>query len=282
MAYTSENLTIPSANIDLPAQLFVPSSSSAATDSATVSDAAGANGDHQVPDGDGTSPRPGLVVLHDHYGPDDFTHQTAARLASLGYIVVTPDLFTATGAPADTSDNALLAYTLGIPDSRLVDDTLAALDWLTQDARVDASRLGIVGWGWGGAYALMAAAHDARVQAAADIAGHLTYPVLTAQKPGSPLNFVGNIEGALLAVFPGKDPLFPEIEVERLVQQLTDQDRRGEVKIYDDAPPRFWRDENLSQTRLLWRRLENFLAEACAEPETYDLSYPNEESRLHA
>ncbi len=156
------------------------------------------------------------------------------------------------------------------------------MNWLAGRDDVDERQLGIVGWGWGGAYALMAAAHDARIRVAVDIGGDVTYPVLTAQKPGSPLNFVGDIEGALFAAFPENDPQIPRNEIERLRFRIIDHDKRGEVKVYPNTPPHFWRDESLPQTQLLWRRVEAFLGEHIAEQEAWGEGYPNEESRLHA
>jgi carboxymethylenebutenolidase len=236
-----------------------------------------------------------LIVLHDIYGLDEATRGAAARLASLGYAVVAPDLFTSQGAPPDTSSEAaLLDYTSALFDTRVVDDVLAAVAYA--GGGDPSTRIGIVGWGWGGAYALMAAAYDSSILAALNIGGAITYPTLTANRPGSPLNFVANIGGALFAAFPGGDPQFPEIEVERMGGRIVEHDKRGEIKFYPDAPPRFWRDDSLPQTQALWRRIANFIDEYVREGEVEpgdeaslrspqgipDSGYPNEQSRLHA
>lgn len=243
------------------------------------------------------APRPLLIVLHDIYGLDDFTKKVAERLVPQGFDVATPDLFIdapakpeteakdgdekESEAPADFTD-----YADTLSDAKIVQSIIAALDKVSAQVG-SASPVGIIGWGWSGAYALMAAAHDARFSAVADIGGVITYPVQTAQRPGSPLNFLANIEGALFAAFPGADPNFPDNEIQRLRGQMINHDKRGEVKVYADAPARFWRDQELPQTQQLWRRLEGFLREHMQEdvsPEEIDEegAYPNEESRLHA
>ncbi len=208
---------------------------------------------------------PAIVILHDHFGFDDFTHDSARRLHAAGYATLLPDLFAGADTPADlSSEVALLNFTDSLYDTNLTAQANAALSWLAAQEGVDANRLAILGWGWGGAYALMAAAQEPRIRAAVNVAGALTYPTFTAQHPGSPLNHIADIEGALLSAFPGDDPLFAEIEVERLENQMRDHEKRGEVRIYDAAPPRFWREDS-SATRLLWHRIETFLSDHLAE-----------------
>ncbi|HEX8833559.1 MAG TPA: dienelactone hydrolase family protein [Abditibacteriaceae bacterium] len=238
------------------------------------------------------SRRPALVVLHDFYGPDAQTQEAAARLASQGYVVLMPDLF-AGKAPQDaTGESAFADFTQSLTDTQILAQIIASVDALVERGDVNPSRIGIVGWGWSGCYALMAAAHDDRLRVAADIGGEISYPVLTLRRPGSPLNFVANLQGALFAAFPGNDPLFPRNEIERLMGRLVEHDKIGEVKVYDGAPARFWRDAASPHTVALWRRLESFLKTNFVpledRPEKYaselqpDTGYPNEESRIHA
>jgi len=245
---TSQSITIPADNFDLPCTLFVPQ-----------------EGEASATSDNSDTPRGALIVLHDHYGPDAWTNETAQRLANLGYTAIVPDLFAPGTTPEDLSDAALRDFTLGLYDSRVVGNVLATVEWLCSQAEVDSTRIGVIGWGWGGAYALMAAAHDRRLAVVADIGGDITYPTHSAQKSGSPLNFVGSIEGTFFGAFAGSDPQFPAVEVERLTRQLADHERRGDVKIYD-APARFWRDDRLPQTARLWQSLEATLRDGFDEP----------------
>jgi len=235
---------------------------------------------------------PALLVLHDWHGLDDTTAQASARLSQAGFVTYAPDLLARTAPPEGADDAALADWALSLSDAQVVDDVLAALDELASRADVDAARLGIVGWGWSGSYAMMAAAHDGRVRAACDIGGEITYPVLTARRPGSPLNFVANLNGALFAAFAGSDPVFPANEIDRLRARLIEHDKIGEVKNYEGAPPRFWRQPHLPQTAALWLRMTSFLNLHLAPPgsleePTSDELQPetgqaNEASRLHA
>ncbi|MBV9469178.1 MAG: dienelactone hydrolase family protein [Abitibacteriaceae bacterium] len=289
MISTVQNVVIPTKSLDIPAVLLVPQTPLPTLIEAVAADTPNVDGVEVAPaagaQSNGTK-FPALVVLHDIYGLDEATHEAAQRLRDLGYITITPDLYAHSGAPKDTSsDKAILSFMLALDDSRLISDALAAVQWLAQREDVDTTRIGIIGWGSGGAYALMAGSCDGRLRTVIDIGGHITYPVLTAQKPGSPLNFVADLEGTFMGAFAGSDPTLPKSEIERLIARLTEHDKRGEVKVYPDAPPRFWRDPALPQTAQLWRRLENFLKDNLLEFEASDEpieDYPNEDARLYA
>ena len=226
-----------------------------------------------------TVARPLLLVLHDIEGLDTWTKSVGDKLSESGFDVVTPDLFASAkgkdGAAPTAEDFASYAETLS--DAKIVENIVASLENVASSTRI-----GIIGWGWSGAYALMAAASDARFAVAADIGGAITYPVSTAQRPGSPLNFLANLEGALFAAFAGQDANFPANEIGRLRAQMINHDKRGEVKIYD-APARFWREDSVP-AQTLWRRLNVFLREHLQEDGEVDETggYPNEASRLHA
>lgn len=276
-----QNVSIPTQNGNVPALLF----------SGAGSESGGASGDS------GSATQSAIVMLHDIYGIDDATQQSAARMAALGYTVIVPDLFASSGNLPDAEDEtAMRDYVATLSDTRVVQEALSAVNLVSGGQNAATARIGVIGWGMGGAYAMMTAAYNSNILVAINVGGEITYPVLTAQKPGSPLNFVANLGGALLAAYPGNDPMFPEIEVERLGARLVEHDKRGEVKVYPDAPPRFWRDASLPQTQALWRRIEHFLDEYLRENEVEpgdsathlspqgipDSGYPNEQSRLHA
>ena len=228
-----------------------------------------------------------IIFLHDIYGLDQWSQNAAQRIGALGFDVVTPDLFAGLNYPsgeegAPSTEVALQDFALKVSDAQVVATIIGAL------RNVESStRIGIVGWGWSGAYALMAGAHDSRFAAIADIDGDISYANTTVNRPGSPLNFIAGIEGAFFGAFAGDDPTFPAVEVGRLRNRLIEHDKVGEVKLYPDVSRRFWSDDSLPQTVLVWKRLEEFLRGALLNEDETEIEYstgdyPNEASRLHA
>ena len=102
----------------------------------------------------GTERLPGVVVVHEAFGLEDITRRQADHLASLGYVVIAPDLFTSGGA------RRCLKATFAALRSghgRAFQDIAAARQWLLErDDTTD--QVGIIGFCMGGAFALMSAA----------------------------------------------------------------------------------------------------------------------------
>lgn len=222
-----------------------------------------------------------ILLLHDLDGPDASAAHFAARLQEMGYATVVPELFT---APAGQDEAALLDWASTLVDADVLQRAQAAF---TQIA-AEGARVAVCGLGWGGTYALLLAAHEPRVAATVDIGGTITYPVWTAKRPGSPLNFVAGLTAPFLAAFPAQGAAQSPDEIARLRSRLIEHDKAGEVKIYD-AKPNFWREDS-EAARSLLKRVQAFLSNAFdpqplspnpqqIRPET---GYPNEASRIHA
>jgi carboxymethylenebutenolidase len=228
--------------------------------------------------------RPGLLLLHDQWGLDDFTRAAAARLADAGYVIALPDLFARSSGPAEDSDVARQDFLHNLSDAQVTGDALAALHFLVNHENVDKKRLGVLGWGWGGAFALLCAGHDSRLSAVANIGGLITYPMHSTNHSGSPLNFIADIEGTIFCAYPQNEGP-PSGEIARLRERLVEHDKLGEVKAFTGTAGRFWRQDT-PQAALLWRRIEQFFAETFElDADTLlfaDSGQANEESRLHA
>lgn len=228
--------------------------------------------------------RPALLLLHDQWGLDDFTRAAAARLAEAGYVVALPDVFARSGAPVEDSDVGRQDFLFNLSDAQVTGDALAALQFLANHPGVDKKRLGVLGWGWGGSFALLCGGHDSRLSAVANIGGVITYPVLSTNHSGSPLNFIADIEGVIFCAYPQQEGP-PSGEVARLRERLVEHDKLGEVKVFTGTTGRFWRQDT-PEAALLWRRIEQFFADSFElDADTLlfaDSGQANEESRLHA
>lgn len=99
---------------------------------------------------DAREPRPALLVLHTANGPGPNVEAAARALAAEGYVALTPDLFGLHdfGAEGRTDHPLILA------------DLDAALRYLARHPAVDARRLGVVGFSFGGRLAVLLAARQ--------------------------------------------------------------------------------------------------------------------------
>lgn len=102
---------------------------------------------------DGQGPWPGVVVVHDAvgYGPDN--ESTAARIASAGFVAITPNLYSRGGRVRCVTR---VFRELLTQRGRALDDILAARDHLQSLPQCTGS-VGIVGFCMGGQFALVMA-----------------------------------------------------------------------------------------------------------------------------
>jgi len=99
----------------------------------------------------GTEGSPAVVLVHDGYGRLPFLQSYANALAKLGYYVVVPDLFNGVAAVDEAGLEELQARSdIGFADATLEDAIGMARG-------VTAARVGVIGIGLGGWYALRAA-----------------------------------------------------------------------------------------------------------------------------
>src|SRR5207253_4769482 len=123
----------------------------------------------------GDTPRPGLILVHEYWGLNDWVKQQAMRFAEMGYVAVAPDLYR-----GEVAKDAEHAHELmrGLTDERALADLKAAFDWTAsrsfsaaqpREAQGVRSRgtapvpLGVIGWCMGGGYALKLAIAEPKV-----------------------------------------------------------------------------------------------------------------------
>lgn len=159
-----------------------------------------------------TAKRPGVLVVHQWTGVSDHEKSSARRLAELGYNVLVADVYgkgvrpkpPAAGVEAGKykSNRALLRHRVN-----------AGLAVLAKDARTDATKLGAIGYCFGGTAVLELARSGAHVKGVVSFHGGLDSP---APEDGK------NIKGKVLALHGADDPHVPAKDVAAFEKEMRD------------------------------------------------------------
>jgi len=124
---------------------------------------------------EGQERRPGVLLLHTIAGPGPMLEAFARRLAAEGFATMTPDLF----ALHDFGPDGRVDHPL------VVQDLDGALEYLRRHPRVDAARLAVVGFSFGGRLAVIAAARHPDLKAVVVYYAVASYQELAKQRPVS-------------------------------------------------------------------------------------------------
>jgi len=195
---------------------------------------------------------PGLIVIQEWWGLNDNVRAMARRFAGEGYVVLAVDLYE--GKTAATPDEASAIMQAAMKDPvRLTDNLKQAYAFLKE--RADADRVGVVGWCFGGGWALETAlALGKKLDAAVMYYGR----VKTDPKELAPL------AAPLLGHFGALDRGIPVEGVRAFEKALGDAGKDATIYVYEDADHAFAnptgsRYQEAAAT-LSWQRTTAFFA----------------------
>lgn len=155
--------------------------------------------------------RPGILVLHEWWGHNDYVRRRAEQLARLGYTALAVDMF-GSGRTADTPEEAQALMQGLMSDPAAVRRRFhAARDHLLEQPGVDSRKLAAIGYCMGGGIVLdMARAGEAL---AGVVAFHGT---LGANQPAQP----GKVRAKVLALIGTEDAFSPAAEQAAFEQEM--------------------------------------------------------------
>ncbi len=104
-------------------------------------------------------PAPGVLLIHDIYGPGPFYRDLARRLAAAGFMTALPDLFARLQPASSDSREATMARGRQLDQTQALADIHAILSWL-QHHKDGTGKLGTVGFCMGGTFVLLTAARQ--------------------------------------------------------------------------------------------------------------------------
>ena len=203
-----------------------------------------------IPDSPG--PHPGIVVIHEFWGLNDWVKEQAQKLAAQGYVALAIDLYRG-AVTTDPADAGELMRTL--PHDRAVRDLEAAYDYLAARPEVDNSRIGSIGWCMGGGYSLQLAIREPKLTACV-----VNYGAM----PTDPAD-IAKIQAPILGNFGADDRGITPDAVHAFESAMRTAGKSVDLKIYDGAGHAFENPNNTAGYRPeaaadAWNRIVAFFA----------------------
>ena len=138
----------------------------------------------------GVASAPAIVVIHAQRGLQPVIRDTADGLASSGYIAVAPDLLSREGGTDAVADVPEVLH--ATPRERFSGDAVAVVRWLK--AQPEVTRIGVIGFCFGGTITWLVATESPDVAAAVPCYGS-----------NPPLEDVSNIKAAVHGIYGALD-----------------------------------------------------------------------------
>lgn len=191
---------------------------------------------------------PGLILIHEWWGLNDWVRRQADRFARDGYCAVAVDLYRGEVARDRDAAHELMR---GLPDERAVADLQAACDWLRARENAGGKPLAVIGWCMGGGYACKLAIAEPR----------LAGTVMCYGKPVTDVAQLRRIGGPLLGVWGATDR---GIDVASFRQALAEAEVEARHEVYPGAGHAFLnetneRGYNAEQAARAWAEIDRFL-----------------------
>jgi dienelactone hydrolase len=210
--------------------------------------------------------RPGVLLVHEAFGLGDAVIERAKMIAGLGYVALAADIFGNRLIP-DGFDHAIqiIMELLNDPPT-LIARASAGLDALAALPQVDGTKLGAIGFCFGGSTVLTLASQGK------DLAGVISFHGGVSKVP-APIK--GGVKAKVLICTGADDPMVPTSDVVAFEQALRDAGADWQVITYGNTVHSFTNkgaDGSLSPAikydakadRRSWAALTDFFEEAFA------------------
>ena len=155
--------------------------------------------------------RPGVLVVHEWWGQNDYARKRAQMLAELGYAALAVDMYGGDKVAAHPEDaqkfSSELMKNFDVAKARF----MAAMEFLKQQPMVDSSRIAAIGYCFGGGIVLNMARQGADLKGVASFHGNLT-----AVKSAAP----GSIKAKILVLNGGADKFTTPQQIEQFKREM--------------------------------------------------------------
>ena len=178
--------------------------------------------------------RPGIIVVHEWWGHNEYARKRARMLAGLGYTAIALDMYgegKQASHPKDAGKfSAEVKSNLASAEKRF----MAAYHLLQQQPQTDSKQIGAVGYCFGGGIVLAMARRGADLKAVASFHGNLDVGEPAAK---------GDIKGSILVLNGAADPFIKPAQIQSFKHEMNAAEVIFEFINYPDAKHAFTNPE---------------------------------------
>ncbi len=208
-------------------------------------------------------PRPGILVVHEWYGVNDYVKKRAEQLALLGYVAFVVDMYGKGIRPTTPQECGIQAGKYRNDRPLMRARIKAALDELKKNKMVDTKKIAAIGYCFGGSVVLELARSGADVAGVISFHGGLDTPAPEDAK---------NIKGKILICHGGDDPNVTMEAVNAFRDEMSNAKVDYQVIVYGGAVHSFTNPDagndpskgvayNPSADKRSWEAMKQFLGE---------------------
>ena len=155
--------------------------------------------------------RPGVLVVHEWWGLNDYIRRRARMLAELGYVALALDMYGEGKQAMHPTDAGKFSSELMQNFDASRARFMAAMDFLRQQALVDPTRIAAIGYCFGGGVVLNMARPGVDLKGVASFHGSLK-----AVKPAQ----TGGVKAKILVLNGADDKFIPQDQIEAFKQEM--------------------------------------------------------------
>jgi dienelactone hydrolase len=184
--------------------------------------------------------RPGVLLVHYRGGLQADTLTDAQMIAKLGYVVFAEDVFGKGVVPKTVPEMTALTDIYNKDRPKMRTRSRAGFDVLAKNPMVDASKIALIGYCFGGTVAMELA--ETGVPAIGAVAVHGSFRDFTPEN-------AKNIKGRVLILHGAEDQVAPLTEVNKLVADLRAAKVDWELRVFSGAQHGFTDPTNAAEER---------------------------------
>lgn len=197
-------------------------------------------------------PLPAVLVIHEFFGMSDFVRSAAQTLAQKGFVALAPDFLSRRGGTPASADSAHKLIASLNPDT-ITQDLDAAAAYARGLKMVDSTRVGVIGFSWGGGESFRYATNNPTLRAFVVCYG-------PAPKPAD----IARIKAPGFGVYADRDGRITQ-QFFNVLKALKNANVHYEFKTYPNTSHGFLRtmqtDKRPNAADLAWADIISFLQE---------------------